>query len=412
LKTGFGRVNSHALTSFLSKGMEVATVTGLQTEKSKPETDLPVKLYVPADDDPMGLRRGVEAIDEFEPDVIYTTGDPGNVGTYAGIIPARIPYVSYVPIEGEPIVHQGWRELLSYLPVFTCSQYGVDVVRRDLGKDIDFVYHGVDSDVFTPLTDDERDAYRKRLGWEGKFVIACVAQNVRRKQLPRLIEAVAILKRQFKQKDVVLYLHTVPFQRHILEGWNLPEIARAFGVHEEVIFNPLLAEAYSAIPERGDMEVPGLRELMGAADLFVLPSQVEGFGLPIVESMAVGTPVMVTKYGAGWEVARLGGGAGVRPHDFEVHKSGTRYANVDPMELAKEILRLKRNPAQLARMRKAGLEAVSLFDWSAFEEKVAERVRHAAEAEAQSASAEAAHQAEVEGAAEDRLPEGEVGARA
>ena len=412
LKTGFGRVNSHALRAFLDASFDVAAVTGLQTESKSPTTDLPVKLYVPADNDPMGLVRAIEAIEDFQPDVIYTTGDPGNVGTYAGVVPVRVPYVSYIPIEGEPIVHQGWRELLTYLDFFTCSQYGVDVVKRDLGKDVDYVYHGVDHEVFTPLSAEDRAAYRARLGWDGKFVIACVAQNVRRKQLPRLIEAIAILKRQFKQDDVVLYLHTVPFQRHYLEGWNLPEIARAFGVYGEVIFNPLLGESYASIPERGDLEVPGLRELMSAADLFVLPSQIEGFGLPIAEAMAVGLPVMVTKYGAGWEVARHGSGVGIRPHDFEVHKSGTRYANVDPMELAKEILRVKRNPRQLERMRDAGLAAVKQFDWTDFEREVVARVTNAAEAQARRAASEEAHPASVEGAAEDHLSRGEVGAAA
>ena len=53
--------------------------------------------------------------------------------------------------------------------------------------------------------------------------------------------------------------------------------------------------------------MPGLVEMYNASDLFVLPSQVEGFGLPIAEAMACGLPVMVTKYAAGWEVASPAG---------------------------------------------------------------------------------------------------------
>jgi len=303
----------------------------------------------------------------FDPDLIYVTGDPGSVSALASVIPARIPVLAYVPIEGEPLLNAGWRAVLNHIDFFTCSKYGQEIVKRDMGKDIDYIYHGVDTSVFYPLVGREITQYRERLGWADKFVIACVAQNVRRKQLTRLIEAVAILKYQYGQSDILLYLHTVPFQNYWLEGWNLPEIAHGFQVGPEVVFNPLMSGFGKSVPETGDLDVPGLRELVGAANLFVLPSQVEGFGLPIAEAMAVGVPVIVTKYAAGFEVAQLGGGTGVNPHDWEIHKSGTRYANIDPMELAKTIMAVRRDPRKLARMREQGLAAVKKFDWSEFE---------------------------------------------
>lgn len=384
VQTGFGRVNKHALKAFLEAGFEVGSVTALQFEK--PETDQPVTLFVPDERDEMGVARGYHAIKDFKPDVVYATGDPGNASIFSVLTDeANVPYVAYVPIEGEPIINTSWREILTKIDFFTCSQYGADVVRKSLGKYVDHVYHGVDQDVFTPLSPEDRDLYRDRLRWTGKFVISCVAQNVHRKQLPRLIEAIAILKKHFKQRDIVLYLHTVPFQGHWLDGWNLHDIAIAYDVYDEVVFNPLMPTRFSFVPERGNIEVPGVRELLSASDLFVLPSQVEGFGLPIVEAMACGTPVMVTKYAAGWEVARLGGGVGIAPHDWEVHKSGTRYANLDPMDIAKEVRRLRGSPKTLAKMRETGLGVVKQFDWTLFEQKVVERVRNAAETKAESA---------------------------
>jgi glycosyltransferase involved in cell wall biosynthesis len=388
-KTGFGRVNYHAMKAFLDAGLEVGVVPALQTKKNPPTTDLPVTLFVPDDSDQMGLSEAMSAIKSFKPDAIYGTGDPGNVGGFAAVLPARIPFVAYVPIEGAPLVHLGWRQVLSYIDFFTCSEYGTRVIRDAIGRDIDYVYHGVDRETFTPLSTDERDEYRQRLGWDGKFVITCVAQNVRRKQIPRLIEAVAILKHKLHQKDIILYLHSVPYQQHWLEGWNLPEIASAFNVYDEVVFNPLMHERGAFVPERGNLEVPGLRELMGASDIGMIPSQVEGFCLPLVEMMASGLPLMTTKYAAGWEVARHADGVGIAPRDWEIHKSGTRYANIDPMDIAKEIIRLRRNPKQLERMRAKGLEASSIFDWKTFEDYVAQKVINAASSAPQTESPEA-----------------------
>ena len=370
-KTGFGRVNQKAMEAFLRQGWTVASVTGLMTSlpENRPNN---VQFFVPEVGDQMGLKRSIEVFEnkEFEPDLIYMTGDPGSISFAANVIPEDMPFLAYVPIEGEPLMNSSWRALLSHIDFFTCSEYGVTTVKNSINKDIDFVYHGVDRELYSPLSDEERSEYRERLGWDGKFVVTSVAQNVRRKQLTRLIEAVAILKHRYNQRNILLYLHTVPFQNHWLEGWNLPEVATAFGVNQEVVFNPMMDGFGKGVPERGDMDVPGLRELVGSADLFVLPSQVEGFGLPIVESMAVGTPVLVTKYAAGWEVAKSGGGVGIPVYDWEIHKSGTRYANVSPEELAKNILGLKRDPRKLARMRAQGLEAVPQFDWSKFEEYV------------------------------------------
>lgn len=377
LTTGFGKVNRIAVETLIAAGHKVSYIAAQESEQTqKPQVPQTQNKYLPRQGDLMGLLSVQDAIEDSGADVVFHTGEPGTVTAFAKVTPARIPLLAYCPIEGEPIVEYQWREVLSTIDWFTCSQYGVDVTKRSLNRDIKYAYHGIDHDVFK--VQDNRDQTRQTLNWTDKFVITCVAANVRRKQWPRLIEAVSLLKHQYKQKDIILYAHTVPFDNYWLEGWHLPTVTNAFGVYDEVVFNPNLVKHNDSVPEVSS-DNPTLVDLYNASDLFVLPSQVEGFGLPIAEAMACGVPVVVTRYGAGWEVASPAG-VGVSPRDWELHKSGTKYGNIDPHDLAKEILKLKRNPKERARRSRQGLERAKDFTWDSFKELLLDGIVRAKEA--------------------------------
>jgi len=175
-----------------------------------------------------------------------------------------------------------------------------------------------------------------------------------------------------------------------------------FDIEEDVYFHPMMAKFNSSVSVRTDNpEMPGLVEMYNASDLFVLPSQVEGFGLPIAEAMACGLPVMVTKYAAGWEVASPAG-RGIPVRDWEVHKSGTVYGNVDVDRMAEMILKLKRNPKELARMAQAGLKRAQDFTWEPFENDLVKNLESAIDAyEASGPTPEAENQVESSASEEE-----------
>ncbi|GIF98398.1 glycosyltransferase [Catellatospora citrea] len=69
---------------------------------------------------------------------------------------------------------------------------------------------------------------------------------------------------------------------------------------------------------------------LGTADAAVFISQQEGFGLPIVEALSVGTPVMTTSYGSQGELGRLGGCLLVDPRDDSSVTAGLRRLVTEP----------------------------------------------------------------------------------
>ena len=112
--------------------------------------------------------------------------------------------------------------------------------------------------------------------------------------------------------------------------------------------------ALAALPCRGavrqlDWVDRGLlRALYHRATLLVLPSRWEGFGLPLVEAMACGCPLVVSRHGALPEVG--GEAALVWPDD-------------DPAHLAELILRVASEPPLRARLVEAGWRRRGEFSW-------------------------------------------------
>lgn len=137
-----------------------------------------------------------------------------------------------------------------------------------------------------------RKEFRKLGNIDGKFFedfqisfpfILTVATSVERKNLKRLIAAFEILKSNFRDLKLV-----VVGDRDIKEKLK-PEID-IHKLHDSINFTGYLD------PER-------LSYLYNRAELFVFPSLYEGFGLPVLEAMACGCPVITSNVSALPEVA-------------------------------------------------------------------------------------------------------------
>lgn len=100
----------------------------------------------------------------------------------------------------------------------------------------------------------------------------------------------------------------------------------------------------------GFVETPDLAEVYNLASVYVCPSTYEGFGLPLLEALASGTPAIS---GGGGSLKEIAGDAPV-------------YANVEnPHDLAgkiKEVLAMDK--ARLAKLSEKGMAQAAKFSWA------------------------------------------------
>jgi glycosyltransferase involved in cell wall biosynthesis len=181
---------------------------------------------------------------------------------------------------------------------------------------------------FRPVAADESARVVARYGLAPPFVLYVGALEPR-KNVPTLLRAFARLRSDFPNLRLVL----CGGQR-----WDFGPIPRAIaqlGLADVVRFTGYVPDA-------------DLPALYSAAAVFCFPSLAEGFGLPILEAMACGTPVVCSNASSMPEVA---GDAAllVEPTDAEA--------------VAQSIGRVLREPDLAAALRQRGLDRAAQFSW-------------------------------------------------
>lgn len=181
---------------------------------------------------------------------------------------------------------------------------------------------------FQPIEADAAQAVAARLDVPaGAFLFVGTIEP--RKNLAAVLDAVAILRRTERAARLVVV--GAP-------GWgvSLPAEVRRRG----------LGSAVTWLRGIGDAD---LAAIMSGSTALVAPSLDEGFGLPVVEAMAVGLPVITSEAGAQAEVA---GGAAltVDPRD--------------PGAITSAMRTLRDDPAAAADLRARGLARAATFSWT------------------------------------------------
>lgn len=187
------------------------------------------------------------------------------------------------------------------------------------------VPHG--ADTFPAV---ERDTARERLGVHGPYLLS-VGSILNRRCLPELLRATALLARRHERLvlDVVGENRTQP-------RLDLSRVPEQLGVGENVRLSGFVGE-------------PELAARYAAADAAVYLSEYEGFGMPVLESMAHGVPVVTSN----------------RPATAEIFADAALL--VDPRDvsaIAEAIDGLLRRPDERAALIARGRALAARHTWS------------------------------------------------
>lgn len=253
----------------------------------------------------------------------------------------------YFPFDSKDI-YKGAKEVMECMDIrVAMSKFAQKLLKDQVGMDSHYIPHGVDPLIYRPLPKSIIEQTRKDNGWEGKFVVGSVARNQSRKNLPALYKAFA--KFAEGKDDVVLFMHCDPQDP---QGTDLNDMAEKVGIKEKVIYGM----------RRFTMGVPEFKINLAynMMDCHVLSTTGEGFGLPIIESMAAGTPNICTDYTTAEELI---GDNGIRVplnkgHPYITGQLNTDRALVDTDKLANAMEKMYKNPKLRKRYSKNARENV------------------------------------------------------
>lgn len=280
---------------------------------------------------PLALMRLVRFLRRERIDIVHThLFEPSVIGLWAGVL-ARTPWrvMTRHYSDYHTRIDKRWHVRLDQLctrlshRVIAVSQHTAEHMITQEGAPhdkIDVVLNGIDFARVKLSEHYDRERVRRQFVDAGSHLLLIAARLHPEKGYEYLFQAMATLKQRFDGRIKLL----VAGSGALLDHYQ--QMVRWLGCDDVVLF----------LGFRKD-----LPDLMAAADLFVLPSVAEAFGLVLTEALCLGTPVVATRVGGIPEIVDDGvDGVLVPPADGEA--------------LADAVARLLNDPERRQRMAGAG----------------------------------------------------------
>lgn len=254
---------------------------------------------------------------------------------------------SWTPIDHMPVPPQvlGWAQ---EHPTIAMSQFGQRALAQ-AGVDANYIPHAIETDIFRPTPSDSRSGLK--LCIDGKqrdgipddaFLVMINAANKGgtppRKAWAPMLSAFAIFAGQ--HPNAYLYLHTD------LDGMaGAPNLRR---LSEAVNLDPARVRVVPQYHYRA-AQIPDttLAQIYSAADVLLMTSMGEGFGVPAIEAQACGLPIIVTNFSAQAELVGPGWAVGYEPYHDQYMDSFLALPHISQIVKALELALERKGDADL-----------------------------------------------------------------
>lgn len=227
-----------------------------------------------------------------EPGILFVVWDPARLFHFAGLdLPIQL--WSYPAIDAHNVNWQIGGPALAGLQradrILGYGRYGAKILKNSLPSwKQQYLPHGISLGTYqTPATPDEQAWVRSILGpqfRESMILLGCLATNQPRKDLSLFTQTLRILRD--RGQSVYGWLHTDV----LVKSWAVQQLIEDFGLQK------VLTVTLDNFTDRQ------LAVLYQTCAVTIAPAIGEGFGFPLVESLAAGVPVIHGDFGGGAEL--------------------------------------------------------------------------------------------------------------
>ena len=287
--SGYGKQSRYMLSGWTSRGMRCGAAPNYGMGAGTFTLD---GYQIHPQGGGLSIPEAVEAYKKHKYDYLVSLYDHWVLGQMSDLVRRnRVIWCPYVPLDFTALPHSLGQILESATYIIPLCKYGADMLRRAGFENVwrNGIYFGVDCDIYKPLSF-SKEKMRKWLGFKDKsFIITIPKMNKGdRVKIPEMLEGIAIFLQNNPDvvSEVGVYLHT---QSVSPQGTDLGQVIKSLGLEQQVRF----VDSYAYFQGYSEEE---MARVYNASDLTLMATASEGFGVPIIESMAVGTPVIASDW--------------------------------------------------------------------------------------------------------------------